>query len=106
MFARRSLLKVVQCKWTPYRHLSQMVAQPTINNPIIESMYDLARTGSNVNFPRIVMIGNQSSGKTSAVEAMCGINNLFPKKAGLATQRPVHLYFNKIQEGEADYIKI
>lgn len=106
MFARRSISRVIQSKWSLPRHLSQMVAPPTISNPIIESMYDLARTGSNVNFPRIVMIGNQSSGKTSAVEAMCGINNLFPKKAGLATQRPVHLYFNKIQDGEADYVKI
>lgn len=110
MFAKRSLVrtigtKTICTKWN-LRNLSQMVALPTINNPIIESMYDLARTGSNVNFPRIVMIGNQSSGKTSAVEAMCGINNLFPKKAGLATQRPVHLYFNKLQDGEADYIKI
>lgn len=107
MFARRSIIRtLIQKKWSSSKHLSQMVAPSTISSPIIESMYDLARTGSNVNFPRIVMIGNQSSGKTSAVEAMCGINNLFPKKAGLATQRPVHLYFNKIQDGETDYVKI
>lgn len=101
MLSRRVLPNILN-----RRYFSQMVATPAISNPIIESMYDLARTGNNIQFPRIVMIGNQSSGKTSAVEAMCGINNLFPKKAGLATMRPVHLYFNRIQEGETDYVKI
>lgn len=74
--------------------------------PIFESLYEISRSGYEVKIPRIVMTGNQSSGKTSLLEAMCSIHNLFEKKAGLATKRPIYIYLNKIAEGEADYCKI
>lgn len=79
---------------------------PALTVPIFESLYEMSKSGHSVNIPRIVVIGNQSSGKTSLLEAMCSINNLFEKKAGLATKRPMYIYLNKIQEGEADYVKI
>lgn len=104
-FFRQTL---IQNKFSFSRYLSEQIVAPSIGNPVIESMHNLIRSGAgqNISLPRIVMIGNQSSGKTSLVEAMCGINNLFPKKSGLATQRPVHLYFNQIKDGESDYVKI
>lgn len=80
--------------------------QPTVTVPIFESLYEISRSGYEVKIPRIVMTGNQSSGKTSLLEAMCSIHNLFEKKAGLATKRPIYIYLNKIAEGEADYCKI
>ena len=82
------------------------IISPTHTVPIFESLYEISKAGHNIRIPRIVMLGNQSSGKTSLVEAMCSINNLFEKKAGMATKRPVYIYLNKIAEGEADYVKV
>lgn len=85
---------------------SSPIISPSFTNPIFDSLYEIRRSGYDVQIPRIVMTGNQSSGKTSLLEAMCSINNLFEKKAGLATKRPMYIYLNKIAEGEADYVKI
>jgi hypothetical protein len=78
----------------------------TIQSTFFDSIFELSRAGYTVNIPQIVLLGNQSSGKTSLLEGMCSIDDLFPKKAGLATQRPVYLYFNKLGDGEPSYVKV
>jgi hypothetical protein len=89
------------------KHFSTVsIVSPSITVPIFESLYEISKAGHSVKIPRIVMIGNQSSGKTSLLEAMCSINNLFEKRAGLATKRPMFIYLNKIGEGEGDFVKI
>lgn len=70
--------------------LSQIVTLSIINNNVIKSIYDLVKICDNIIFPRIVIIRNQSSEKTTFE-----INNVFPKNEEFLIQRPVHLYFKK-----------
>lgn len=72
---------------------------------LFESLGSFRQYGIDIKYPKIVMIGNQSSGKTSLTEGMCGINGLFDKKSGMATQRPTHITLVSNYEGD-DYIKI
>jgi len=72
---------------------------------IFEILSEISRQGFTLGIPRIVCIGNQSAGKTSLTEAMCGVNGLFPVKSAMATKRPTYIYLNRISDGE-DYVKI
>jgi hypothetical protein len=72
---------------------------------IFEMISNLSRQGYNISLPRIVSCGNQSAGKTSLTEAITGIDNLFDKKTGMATKRPIAITLIKLTEGE-DFIKI
>lgn len=82
------------------------IISPVFTAPIFESLYEISKSGYSVRIPRIAVVGNQSSGKTSLLEAMGSIHNLFEKMAGMATKRPTHIYLNKIAEGEKDYVKV
>ena len=72
---------------------------------LFETLGTFSQYGLNIKYPKIVTIGNQSAGKTSLTEAMCGINGLFEKKSGMATRRPTIITLIKNNEGD-DYIKI
>jgi GTP-binding protein EngB required for normal cell division len=43
------------------------------------------------NLPKVVVIGDQTSGKSSLLEALCGVSDILPKKDGLATKKPVNI---------------
>lgn len=76
------------------------------NKPsIFNTLNSLSQHGFTLKYPKIITIGNQSAGKTSLTEAMCGINGLFEKKTGMATKRPTIITLIKNTEGD-DYIKI
>ena len=53
----------------------------------------------NINLPRICVIGNQSSGKTSVLESIIGLD-ILPKGDGVVTRRPLELHLNHINAGE------
>lgn len=46
--------------------------------------------GTNFKYPKIAVIGNQSSGKSSVLEAISGVE-LFPKGDNMVTKRPLEL---------------
>ena len=53
----------------------------------------------NITLPRICVIGNQSSGKTSVLESIIGLD-ILPKGDGVVTRRPLELHLNHINAGE------
>lgn len=72
---------------------------------VFQTLSSLSQHGFSIKYPKIITIGNQSAGKTSLTEAMCGINGLFEKKTGMATRRPTIITLIRSNEGD-DYIKI
>lgn len=43
-----------------------------------------------ISLPRIAVVGEQSSGKSSLLESICGLNFL-PRGSGIVTRRPLEL---------------
>src|SRR5437868_7192797 len=87
-----------------YNQKSPLIT-PVQGSSVFETLSSLSQHGFTVSFPKIVTIGNQSCGKTGLCEAMCGINNLFGKKTGMATKRPTIITLIKSNEGD-DYVRI
>lgn len=57
---------------------------------------------SKIQFPQIVVIGNQSSGKSSLLETIIG-EDFLPKGAGIVTRRPVIVQLFHQEEGKTIY---
>ena len=72
---------------------------------LFETLSSVSKFGVNLEYPRIVSVGNQSSGKSSLTEAAIGLNDLFLKKAGMATRRPTFITLVQSRDGD-DFIKI
>lgn len=71
---------------------------------IMESLSDL-NMKHNITFknmPLAVLIGPQSTGKSSIVESICNTDNLLPKKMDMATKKPT--YFTTIRSEESKYV--
>lgn len=54
--------------------------------------------GKSLSYPKLVSIGNQSSGKSSVMEAITGVE-LFPKGQSMVTKRPLHLTLRRVETG-------
>ena len=68
--------------------------------PWLELAEDLrARSRSVLSVPQIAVMGDQSSGKSSVLEALSGVP--FPRGSGLTTRCPVRLVMKKARAGEA-----
>jgi dynamin 1-like protein len=68
--------------------------------PIINKLQDIFSTiGTEVNIdlPQIVVVGSQSSGKSSVLEALVG-KDFLPRGSGIVTRRPLVLQLNNIKE--------
>jgi hypothetical protein len=100
-----SVAQKVRCFSSASSTKPDMMVNYSPNGSIFETLSSLNSHGMRVRYPQIVCVGNQSSGKTSLTEAMCGINGLFEKKTGMATRRPTSISLVKTAEGP-DYIKI
>jgi len=48
-------------------------------------------------FPNVVVIGPQSSGKSSVIEALCG-KDILPKAMKMSTMKPTHITLIKSKE--------
>jgi len=46
--------------------------------------------GTTFEYPKVVVVGNQSSGKSSVLEAIVGLE-IFPKGTNMVTKRPLEL---------------
>ena len=56
-------------------------------------------SGTKLNFPKLVSMGNQSSGKSSVMEALTGVE-LFPKGAFMVTKRPLSIVLQRVESGK------
>ncbi|KAF2075389.1 hypothetical protein CYY_003313 [Polysphondylium violaceum] len=70
--------------------------------PVINKLQEnAALIGSEITLPQIVVIGSQSSGKSSVLENLVG-RDFLPRGSGLVTRRPLILQLNK-SEGQEEW---
>lgn len=59
--------------------------------PIVNSLQDvfsaIGQDKTNIDLPQITVVGSQSAGKSSVLEAVCG-RDVLPRSAGICTRRP------------------
>jgi GTPase SAR1 family protein len=60
--------------------------------PVINKLLDVVAVveSSPIDLPQIVVVGSQSSGKSSVLEAICG-RDFLPRGTGIVTRRPLIL---------------
>lgn len=68
----------------------------------IRSILMQIESTENVQLPSIVVVGSQSSGKSSVLEAIVG-HEFLPKGANMVTKRPIELTLVRTEQGETDY---
>jgi dynamin GTPase len=71
---------------------------PTINR--LQEIF--AVTGTKLDLPQLVVIGGQSSGKSSVLENLVG-RDFLPRGSGIVTRRPLVLQLQPQAKGEKDY---
>lgn len=61
------------------------------NSELFIAISDLDSLGIKIdNFPSVVAVGPQSAGKSSVLDAHCGMS-IFPKNMGMSTLKPMHI---------------
>ncbi|OHT15091.1 Dynamin central region family protein [Tritrichomonas foetus] len=72
--------------------------------PTINKLQDVFNTigGNQIDLPQIVVVGCQSSGKSSVLEAIVG-KDFLPRGAGIVTKRPLVLQLVHVGMGEEEY---
>lgn len=68
----------------------------------IRSMLQLVGQSDNLILPSIVVIGSQSSGKSSVLEAIVG-HEFLPKGSNMVTRRPIELTLVNTPDAKAEY---
>uniref|UniRef100_A0A8C4RSD8 Interferon-induced GTP-binding protein Mx-like n=1 Tax=Erpetoichthys calabaricus TaxID=27687 RepID=A0A8C4RSD8_ERPCA len=87
-------MHVIQVNGTLYCHYEQKV-RPYID--LIDSLRSLG-VDQDLPLPSIAVIGDQSSGKSSVLEALSGVS--LPRGSGIVTRCPLELKMKKIRAGE------
>ena len=70
---------------------------PTINK--LQDVISLINLPHLLSLPQIIVVGPQSSGKSSVLESLVG-KDFLPRGAGIVTRRPLILQLVHIQEKE------
>ena len=72
--------------------------------PLISLIDNLKDSGLDdyISLPRIAVLGTQSAGKSSLLEAVCGLNFL-PRGNGVVTRRPLELRMVQNSALKSDY---
>ena len=72
--------------------------------PIINRLQDVFNTigGQLIDLPQIVVVGCQSSGKSSVLESIVG-HDFLPRGSGIVTRRPLVLQLVHVSNGEEEY---
>lgn len=52
-----------------------------------------------IDLPQIVVVGSQSAGKSSVLEAICG-RDILPRGSGIVTRRPLIMQLNTTKPGQ------
>ena len=74
--------------------------------PVINKLQDVFHTiGQEViQLPQIVVLGSQSSGKSSVLEALVG-KDFLPRGTGIVTRRPLVLQLIQVEPGSREWAK-
>lgn len=71
--------------------------------PIVNSLQDvfsaIGQDKTNIDLPQITVVGSQSAGKSSVLEAVCG-RDVLPRSAGICTRRPLILQLIPTKPGQ------
>lgn len=71
--------------------------------PIINSLQDvfsaIGQERAGIDLPQIAVVGSQSAGKSSVLEAVCG-RDILPRSAGICTRRPLILQLVPTKPGQ------
>lgn len=72
--------------------------------PVINKLQDVFNTvgAETIHLPQIVVVGNQSSGKSSVIESIVG-KDFLPRGAGIVTRRPLILQLIHIDGNDSVY---
>ena len=71
--------------------------------PIVNQLQEVCSIyGFGLDLPQFVVVGGQSSGKSSVLENLVG-REFLPRGSGIVTRRPLILQLIQIPEGEQDY---
>jgi GTP-binding protein EngB required for normal cell division len=70
---------------------------PLVNK--IQEALDTSASKYNIQLPQIVVVGSQSSGKSSVLESIVG-RDFLPRGSGIVTRRPLVLQLNHLPHGE------
>ena len=81
---------------THFENMSTKITESDIITALTESE---KLSGTKLNFPKLVSMGNQSSGKSSVMEALTGVE-LFPKGAFMVTKRPLSIVLQRVESGK------
>jgi dynamin 1-like protein len=75
--------------------------------PVINKLQDVFNTTGteSIQLPQIVVVGTQSAGKTSTLEALVG-KDFLPRGAGIVTRRPLILQLINVGVGDTDARKM
>ncbi|OWF42330.1 dynamin-1-like protein [Mizuhopecten yessoensis] len=75
--------------------------------PVINKLQDVFNTvgSETILLPQIVVIGNQSSGKSSVVESLVG-RDFLPRGTGIVTRRPLVLQLVHVAKNDAESRKV
>ena len=79
---------------------TQMIEENDNFKKLVSMVDKLRDIGLNdhISMPRIAVLGSQSSGKSSLLEAIVGMNFL-PRGSGIVTRRPLELRMIRLYEG-------
>lgn len=74
--------------------------------PVINKLQDVFQCIGQemINLPQIVVVGSQSSGKSSVLEALVG-RDFLPRGTGIVTRRPLILQLIQVEEGGREWGK-
>eukprot|EP00826_Nyctotherus_ovalis_P062787 TRINITY_DN9143_c0_g1_i2.p1 TRINITY_DN9143_c0_g1~~TRINITY_DN9143_c0_g1_i2.p1 ORF type:complete len:445 (-),score=93.21 TRINITY_DN9143_c0_g1_i2:41-1375(-) len=64
----------------------------------LQEIYNQAKLPSNLSLPQIVVVGAQSSGKTSVLESVIG-GDFLPRGSGIVTRAPLCLHLKHVDSG-------
>ncbi|EGG17121.1 dynamin B [Cavenderia fasciculata] len=71
--------------------------------PVVNKLQEITSLiGTEIKLPQIVVVGSQSSGKSSVLENLVG-RDFLPRGSGLVTRRPLVLQLNRIEPGHAEW---
>jgi hypothetical protein len=75
---------------------SKALADPALLDKI-DKLFE-CNVGEYVNLPQLVVVGDQSSGKSSVLEGLTGLG--FPRDSGLCTRHATQIIFRRAEGGE------
>eukprot|EP01096_Ripella_sp_DP13-Kostka_P010336 TRINITY_DN4049_c0_g1_i1.p1 TRINITY_DN4049_c0_g1~~TRINITY_DN4049_c0_g1_i1.p1 ORF type:complete len:858 (-),score=453.53 TRINITY_DN4049_c0_g1_i1:207-2690(-) len=82
--------------------VEKVIGDPRGLIPVIVQIQELC--DQKLDAPCVVVVGNQSGGKSSVIETIVG-QDFLPKGTGMVTMRPLHMSLIRTEPGSAPYAK-